>query len=117
MILKIADFGLTTTTQGAKTEVTGKVPVKWLAKEVGIFSDFVRFSTLPPNLQTLEFGAYSMQSDVWAFGVLCWEIYADGAEPYPGMTNQQTRAMIQLHGHRMEVPNVSSPRFNPLFQC
>lgn len=32
------------------------------------------------------------------------EIYADGAEPYPGWTNLQTRAKIVAQDYRMEMP-------------
>ncbi|KAK6019148.1 hypothetical protein OSTOST_15225 [Ostertagia ostertagi] len=36
--------------------------------------------------------------------VLVWEIYADGAEPYPGLTRLQTRAKIVVQNYRMEMP-------------
>uniref|UniRef100_A0AC34G3X3 Protein kinase domain-containing protein n=1 Tax=Panagrolaimus sp. ES5 TaxID=591445 RepID=A0AC34G3X3_9BILA len=42
--------------------------------------------------------------DVWSFGVLCYEVYADGAEPYPGLTNIQTRAKIVVQNYRMDMP-------------
>ncbi|KAI6218679.1 Tyrosine-protein kinase [Aphelenchoides fujianensis] len=32
------------------------------------------------------------------------EVYADGAEPYPGLTNIQTRAKIVVQNYRMEMP-------------
>uniref|UniRef100_A0A914MM59 Tyrosine-protein kinase n=1 Tax=Meloidogyne incognita TaxID=6306 RepID=A0A914MM59_MELIC len=89
--LKIADFGLTLKTKQIQMESLGKVPVKWLAKE------------------TLELGIYNAQTDVWSYGVLCWEIYSNGKEPYPGMSNMQARAHILLHGYRMPIP-VGTPR-------
>ncbi|CAJ0567051.1 unnamed protein product, partial [Mesorhabditis spiculigera] len=53
--------------------------------------------------------AYSLLKirDVWAFGVLCWEVYADGgADPYPGMTNQEVRLMLlEGTGRRMVIPD------------
>ncbi|KAI6186812.1 Tyrosine-protein kinase [Aphelenchoides besseyi] len=33
-----------------------------------------------------------------------WEIYADGQEPYPGLSNIQTRAKIIVQNYRMEMP-------------
>ena len=36
-----------------------------------------------------------------------WEIYSDGAEPYPGLTGLQTRAKIIVLNYRMDVPKVS----------
>ncbi|GMT28208.1 hypothetical protein PFISCL1PPCAC_19505, partial [Pristionchus fissidentatus] len=67
-----------------------KVPVKWLAPE------------------TLQDRIYSLKSDVWAFGVLVWEIYSNGAEPYPGLSRLQTRAKIVLTDYRMKMPDVST---------
>jgi len=64
------------------------VPVKWLAKE------------------TLESRIYTIKTDVWGFAILCWEVYAEGAEPYPGLTNLQTRAKIVVQDYRMELPRV-----------
>lgn len=87
-------------------DTLGKVPVKWLAPEV------------------LQDKLYSLKSDVWAFGgsgkglnepseslsgVLMWEIYADGIDPYPGMTNLQTRAKIFCNDYRMSFPE-ATPR-------
>lgn len=39
-----------------------------------------------------------------------WEIYADGADPYPGMTNLVTRAKIFCDDYRMTFPEV-------IFKC
>ena len=36
--------------------------------------------------ESLVHGKYSEASDVWAFGVLCWEVYSLGFEPYTGDT-------------------------------
>ena len=37
--------------------------------------------------ESLEKGRYSEKSDVWAFGVLCWELLTCGAIPYTAITN------------------------------
>ena len=47
------------------------LPIRWMAPE-SIFSNY-----------------YSYKSDVWAFGVTCWEIFSLGNFPY-GNLNDQT---------------------------
>ncbi|CAI5438407.1 unnamed protein product [Caenorhabditis angaria] len=87
--IKISDFGLSDDKFTEMHDDTlGKVPVKWLAPEV------------------LQDKLYSLKSDVWAFGILMWEIYADGADPYPGMSNVQTRAKIVVNDYRMSFPDI-----------
>lgn len=42
------------------------MPIKWLAVE------------------TLRTRSFSFKTDVWSYGILMWEIYSGGKEPYPG---------------------------------
>ncbi len=70
-----------------------KLPTKWLA--VGSIVDraplwplapcSVTTSIHPLQPEVLTKIAFSTKSDVFAFGVLVWEIFANGASPYPGM--------------------------------
>lgn len=39
-------------------------------------------------------GKYTSVCDVWSYGVLCWEIFAKGGVPYPGMSNSKAREKI-----------------------
>lgn len=90
--IKISDFGLSDDKRTEMHDDTlGKVPVKWLAPEV------------------MQDKLYSLKSDVWAYGVLMWEIYADGVDPYPGMSNLQTRAKIFCEDYRMPFPEITPP--------
>ncbi|GMR53067.1 hypothetical protein PMAYCL1PPCAC_23262 [Pristionchus mayeri] len=86
-LVKISDFGMSDDKAILHDDTLEKVPVKWLAPE------------------TLQDRIYSLKSDVWAFGVLVWEIYSNGAEPYPGLTRLQTRAKIVLTDYRMKMPD------------
>ncbi|KAJ1366876.1 hypothetical protein KIN20_027658 [Parelaphostrongylus tenuis] len=66
------------------------IAVKWQAPEV------------------LENRSYSLKSDVWSFGVLTWEVYSDGSEPYGKMTPNMVKEMLQ-NNYRMDIPNVQCP--------
>jgi len=82
--LKISDFGLAEE-RSKLNEAMGRVPIKWLAPE------------------TLERRVYSPKTDVWSFGVLAWEIYSDGGEPYSSYSNVDARQTI-IKGRLMEMP-------------
>ncbi|VDM99542.1 unnamed protein product [Thelazia callipaeda] len=64
------------------------VPIKWLAPE------------------TMQNRIYSIKSDVWSYGIMVWEIYSEGCEPYPSLSNVQTRAKIIVQDYRMDMPQV-----------
>lgn len=85
---KIADFGMCRRLR-QRAHWNGpklmKVPIRWSALEV------------------LEDRIFSIKSDVWAFGILAWEIYAYGAMPYPGMNNSQVHRLL-VGGGRMKAP-------------
>ncbi|KHN74248.1 Tyrosine-protein kinase Fps85D [Toxocara canis] len=77
-----------------------KVPMKWLAPE------------------TMQQRIFSSKTDVWAFGIMAWEIYNDGREPYPGLTNVQARAKIVVLNYRMEMPKTTPPNVAKLiYKC
>lgn len=84
--VKISDFGMSSDRLAVQDDKLEKVPIKWLAPE------------------TMQEKIYSDKTDIWSFGVLMWEVYADGSDPYPGLTNLQTRAKIIVNDYRMEMP-------------
>ncbi len=63
------------------------IPIKWSAIEV------------------LEKRKYSLKSDIWSFGVILWEIFSFGNEPYAQMNNKETAEKIVNENYRMPNPN------------
>ncbi|MEQ2162846.1 hypothetical protein GOODEAATRI_024102, partial [Goodea atripinnis] len=63
---KIADFGLARIIENEYTAQEGaKFPIKWTAPEA------------------INFGTFTIKSDVWSFGILLTEIVTYGRIPYP----------------------------------
>lgn len=48
---------------------------------------------------------YSSASDVWSFGVLCWETFSLGEVPYKGLSADGAVNAV-LRGHRMGQPEL-----------
>lgn len=60
---------------------------------------------------------YSTKSDVWAFGVLLWEIATYGMSPYPGIDLTDVFHKLES-GYRMERPPGCPPEVYELMrQC
>jgi serine/threonine protein kinase len=83
--------------------------------------------TKPPCVQNAEFShcvpcaaptcSGLFQSDVWAFGILLWEIATYGMSPYPGVDLTDVYHMLEK-GYRMECPPGCPPKIYELMrQC
>ncbi|XP_036329877.1 proto-oncogene tyrosine-protein kinase receptor Ret-like [Rhagoletis pomonella] len=101
-ICKISDFGLTRDVYEDDAYLKrsrDRVPVKWMAPE------------------SLADHVYTTKSDVWAFGVLCWELITLGASPYPGIPPQNLYHLLKT-GYRMERPeNCSEEIYSIVRTC
>lgn len=73
-----------------------RVPIRWLAPE------------------TLRTAIYSQKTDCFAYGILCWEIFSNGAEPYPGMTVAEVNIKVRKEGYRMKMPQDCSIEFSTI---
>uniref|UniRef100_A0A915BRK6 Tyrosine-protein kinase n=1 Tax=Parascaris univalens TaxID=6257 RepID=A0A915BRK6_PARUN len=88
LTVKISDFGLSIKWQQmADTEDELVLPTKWLAPEV------------------IRKRQFTNKTDVWSFGVLLYEIFTDGSEPYPGISNMEVREKLTNgSNYRMQIP-------------
>ncbi|KAL0170027.1 hypothetical protein M9458_034623, partial [Cirrhinus mrigala] len=98
LICKIADFGLARLIENNE----------YTARE-GKFASIVEPRELKRCLRSLRckainYGTFSIKSDVWSFGVLLTEIVTYGRIPYPGMTNPEVIANLE-RGYRMPCPD------------
>ncbi|CEF68204.1 Tyrosine-protein kinase Fps85D [Strongyloides ratti] len=79
-IIKISDFGLSRMTTELKQESfwSQKIPLAWMAPE-----------TLVHNPK------YSEKSDIWSFAVVLFEIFSNGAKPWPDMEPKKMATLIR----------------------
>uniref|UniRef100_A0A8C5TAD4 Tyrosine-protein kinase n=1 Tax=Malurus cyaneus samueli TaxID=2593467 RepID=A0A8C5TAD4_9PASS len=86
LMCKIADFGLARVIEDneytAREGIVAKFPIKWTAPEA------------------INYGSFTIKSDVWSFGILLYEIVTYGKIPYPGMSNSDVMVALQ-RGYRM----------------
>ncbi|VDO99282.1 unnamed protein product [Soboliphyme baturini] len=82
--LKISDFGLSRTGVYVKT-TSGRIPLRWL------------------SIEAIRDHVYSTASDVWAYGVVLWEICTLGGFPYSHIDDKDMLRYL-LAGYRLEKP-------------
>ena len=45
--------------------------------------------------ESILYGKFTVESDIWSYGVVLWEIYSFGLQPYYGYSNQEVIEMIR----------------------
>ncbi|KAJ8336360.1 hypothetical protein SKAU_G00375800 [Synaphobranchus kaupii] len=102
-VAKICDFGLArdiTTDSNYVVKGNARLPVKWMSPE-SIFEC-----------------VYTLESDVWSYGVLLWEIFSLGSSPYPGIPVDSTFYKMIKDGYRMSQPEFApSEMYDVMKSC
>uniref|UniRef100_A0A4W6E6W1 receptor protein-tyrosine kinase n=1 Tax=Lates calcarifer TaxID=8187 RepID=A0A4W6E6W1_LATCA len=89
-VAKICDFGLARDIRNDDSYIVqgnARLPVKWMAPE-SIFQC-----------------VYTVQSDVWSYGVLLWEIFSLGKSPYPNVAVDTNFYKMIKDGRHMAQPD------------
>ena len=59
---------------------------------------------------------FSVKSDVWSYGVVLWEIFEYGKEPYYELSNKEAIEAV-LAGHRLSRPSTRYVSLSVQYLC
>lgn len=100
-LIKVADFGLSRFVENDIYDARSgtKFPIKWTSPEA------------------LAYNQFSVKSDVWAFGILLWELATQGMSPYPGVELSAVYELLEKN-YRLECPEGCPPNiYNIMRRC
>ncbi|XP_039590894.1 inactive tyrosine-protein kinase transmembrane receptor ROR1 [Polypterus senegalus] len=78
--VKISDLGLSREIYASdyyRVQPKSLLPIRWM----------------PP--EAIMYGKFTTDSDIWSFGVVLWEIFSFGLQPYYGFSNQEVIEMVR----------------------
>lgn len=67
--------------------------------------------------EAIIYGKFSTESDIWSFGVVLWELFTYGMQPYYGKNNQEVIEMIRSR-NLLECPEKCPLNiYNMMLEC
>ena len=87
--VKISDFGLSQdiySTDYFRLGDSELLPIRWMPPEAILYAKF------------------TTQSDIWSFGIVLWEIFSFGVQPYFSLTNEEVVAHVR-DGNVLNCPD------------
>lgn len=61
------------------------LPVRWMSPE------------------SVMYGRFTLESDVWSYGIVLWEIYSLGKQPHFGHSNEEVSTVVSPSGNLTDV--------------
>ena len=89
LFVKISDFGLSKDIYSRDYYKLGEksvMPIRWMPPEAILYCKF------------------SVQSDIWSFGIVLWEIFSSGIQPYCALSNEEVVEHVSK-GNLLQCPS------------
>ena len=80
LVVKIGDFGMSRNLYSKdyyRINGNAVLPVRWMSPE------------------SLIYGKFSVEGDVWSYGVVMWEVFSFALQPYYGISNEEVTEAIR----------------------
>ena len=100
LVVKIGDFGMSQHlyhNDYYRVHGEAALPVRWM----------------PP--ESIVYGTFTTESDVWSFGVVMWEVFSFAMQPYYGKSNEEVCDLVRK-GVSLECPEECPPEVYSLMQ-
>ncbi|KRG03866.1 tyrosine-protein kinase transmembrane receptor Ror isoform X3 [Drosophila mojavensis] len=102
LIVKISDFGLSRDIYSSdyyRVQSKSLLPVRWMPSE------------------SILYGKFTTESDIWSFGVVLWEIYSYGMQPYCGYSNPEVINLIRSRQLLSCPDNCPTAVYSLMIEC